>query len=619
MPGRGRFRQTGAEIDARRSLRGPLALALLAVVTAFATANVWAAFSSSDDNPGNAITVGSVAISDNDSGSAMLSLSSAPLGTSDTSCIKTSYSGSLPSEVHHYVTASGALAPYLTLNVTRGTGANTFDNCSDFTADSTNYFGKGAGVIYDGKLSNYPTSWGAGIVDPASGGSYSSMVSGTSGLVSYWRLGDNAISADELDDSAGTILSNHTGQLGASWTESSGQARVAVFTNENRLRKETGDGAAQYYTSAIPSSANYLVEADVHVKSLLASDAIGVTGRMSTSTDTFYFARYLVDSGYWQLLRVVDGTSTSLGTYAQTLSSGQTYRLTLDMNGSTIRVLVDGVQRISATDANITAAGRGGIRLGIGNSTAQSTNTAGLHLDNFRVTSLSTTAADSQGTNTGTYAGGVRLNQPGALSGDSDRAALFDGTSGRVTVPNQAALQLTGNFSIEAWVKPNSVTGTRYLVNKGTFYYLYLNGSDVVFGFRSGGVYKWVVASGAASVGSWHHFVGTYNGATLSLYRNGIGVASAATSGAVDTSTANLFIGAISDTGSFFSGTMDEVALYNRALSVADVSTHYAARVAEVWSNPENHAYKFQITLDNDSAALGKSATATFHWEARNL
>ena len=41
--------------------------------------------------------------------------------------------------------------------------------CTNFTADSTNYIGSGAGVIYAGLLSAYPTTYGAGIVDPTSG------------------------------------------------------------------------------------------------------------------------------------------------------------------------------------------------------------------------------------------------------------------------------------------------------------------------------------------------------------------------------------------------------------------------------------------------------------------
>ena len=53
--------------------------------------------------------------------------------------------------------------------ITRGTIATpTFDSCTGFTADAANYIGAGAGVIYDGKLADYPTSYAAGIVDPDS-------------------------------------------------------------------------------------------------------------------------------------------------------------------------------------------------------------------------------------------------------------------------------------------------------------------------------------------------------------------------------------------------------------------------------------------------------------------
>lgn len=613
----------------RAGLRGLLALALIVVASAVLSAKVYAALSSETANADNTLAAGNVAITDNDSGEAMLSLSSAPLGSSDTSCINVSYQGSVPAQVRHHATVTGGLAPHLGLKVTRGTGANAFDNCSNFTADPTNYFGKGAGVIYNGKLSDYPTSWAAGILDPASGDSYSSTVGGTPGLVGYWRLGDGAVSADEFEDSAGTVLSSHTDSLAGTWTSSAGQERTAVVTNENRLRKETGAGAAQYYTSATPSNANYAVEADVHVKSLLtggtpdSGDAAGILGRMdignTNGLGTNYLARYHVGYGEWQLRRHVDGVATALGSYAQTLTPGQTYRLSLEMNGSTIRLLVDGVQRISVTDTAISAAGRGGVRFGQANSTPQPTDTSGLHLDNFRITSLTSAAADANGPHTGTYSSGVRLNQPGALSGDADRAGLFTGTASRVVVPNQPSLQLSGNFSIETWIKPDVVTGTRYVLHKDSFYYLYLIGTDVVFGFRSGGVYKYVIASGAATAGSWQHFVGAYRGGMLSLYRNGVQVASAAQSGAVDTGTSNLFIGAFSDAGSFFQGTIDDIALYNVGLTEKQVWNHYAAAVGEIWTNPESHAYKFQITLDNDAAAIGKTATATFNWEARNL
>lgn len=49
---------------------------------------------------------------------------------------------------------------------------------------------------------------------------------------------------------------------------------------------------ALYYTSATPSSANYTVEADVHVASAVENDMAGVVGRLDTTSGTYYLARY---------------------------------------------------------------------------------------------------------------------------------------------------------------------------------------------------------------------------------------------------------------------------------------------------------------------------------------
>jgi hypothetical protein len=131
---------------------------------------VYAAFSGTTANSSNSFAAGTVNISDNDSGSAMLSLSSAVPGSSDTACIKITYSGTLDANVRLYVTLTGTLAPYLTLTVTRGTdSAPSFDSCTNFTADATNYIGAGSGVIYSGLLSAFPSTYAAGLVDPVSG------------------------------------------------------------------------------------------------------------------------------------------------------------------------------------------------------------------------------------------------------------------------------------------------------------------------------------------------------------------------------------------------------------------------------------------------------------------
>lgn len=142
-------------------------LALASLATVSAATGTHAAFVATTPNTGNAITSGTVAIGDNDSGGVLMSLANAIPGDQTTGCVRVTYTGSLASAVRLYGTVSGALAPYLTLTVTRGTQASgTFPTCTGFTADATSYIGQGAGVVFSGALSTYPSTYAAGLVDP---------------------------------------------------------------------------------------------------------------------------------------------------------------------------------------------------------------------------------------------------------------------------------------------------------------------------------------------------------------------------------------------------------------------------------------------------------------------
>lgn len=64
-----------------------------------------------------------------------------------------------------------------------------------------------------------------------------------------------------------------------------------------------------------------------------------------------------------------------------------------------------------------------------------------------------------------------------------------------------------------------------------------------------------------------------YDGATIRLYVNGVQVASRAQTGVIATSTNPLQIGGDSIYGQYFAGRIDEVRVYNRALSVAEIQS----------------------------------------------
>ncbi len=99
------------------------------------------------------------------------------------------------------------------------------------------------------------------------------------------------------------------------------------------------------------------------------------------------------------------------------------------------------------------------------------------------------------------------------------------------------------------------------------------NSSRPAAGAILGGVYGEVYGTAALTANTWAHLAVTYNGATMQLYVNGVQVASHAQTGAIATSTNPLQIGGDSLYGQYFAGRIDEVRIYNRGLSVAEIQS----------------------------------------------
>jgi hypothetical protein len=126
-----------------------------------------AALSGTTENAANSFSAGTVVLTDNDAGTALLSLANARPGAPVTNCLQVSYTGSLTAGVRLFGTYAGALAPYVKITITRGTDtAPSFGSCAAFTADTANHKGLGAGILFSGVLSTFPTTFAAGLTDP---------------------------------------------------------------------------------------------------------------------------------------------------------------------------------------------------------------------------------------------------------------------------------------------------------------------------------------------------------------------------------------------------------------------------------------------------------------------
>ena len=80
-------------------------------------------------------------------------------------------------------------------------------------------------------------------------------------------------------------------------------------------------------------------------------------------------------------------------------------------------------------------------------------------------------------------------------------------------------------------------------------------------------------ASGTAALplNTWSHLAATYDGATLRIYVNAVQVASQAVTGSIVTSSNPLNVGGNSVWGEYFAGLIDEVRIYGRALTAAEI------------------------------------------------
>ena len=80
-----------------------------------------------------------------------------------------------------------------------------------------------------------------------------------------------------------------------------------------------------------------------------------------------------------------------------------------------------------------------------------------------------------------------------------------------------------------------------------------------------------MTGAAALPLNTWTHLAMTYDGITLRLYQNGAQVGSRALTGSIVTSSLPLQIGGSALWGEYFAGRIDEVKLYNRALTVAEL------------------------------------------------
>lgn len=182
---------------------------------------------------------------------------------------------------------------------------------------------------------------------------------------------------------------------------------------------------------------------------------------------------------------------------------------------------------------------------------------------------------------------------PGAEygTGKVGRGFAFDGSNDLVSVADHDSLDLTGDFTIEAWVNATATSGERTIVSKRSgdnsdvTYVFFLREGVPMFASRIGGGSFREVSPGVTLPAGLNHVAVTLAGSTMKIFINGTSVIETTTYDGVRPATSGpLTIGAgVTDaspennpTGAF-AGVIDELALYDRALTNAEVTAIFSA------------------------------------------
>ena len=195
----------------------------------------------------------------------------------------------------------------------------------------------------------------------------------------------------------------------------------------------------------------------------------------------------------------------------------------------------------------------------------------------------------------------------------------FNGSTSYARVSDQAGLDVTTGLTLSAWIKPRAQTSQdligRAIAGSSDGYELSLSSAGTVFMRLNqasfGDTYRLDSLTHYPFSGTkWMHVAATYNGTTMRIYINGVFEGSITGPTAIAANLLNVGIGAQSDGTRRFNGNMDDVRIYNRALSASEIATLFSVSPAVA---------DLSITKSDSVSSVIPGQSITYSIQASNL
>jgi len=224
-----------------------------------------------------------------------------------------------------------------------------------------------------------------------------------------------------------------------------------------------------------------------------------------------------------------------------------------------------------------------------------------------------TVALDSSGNGND----GIFVGDPQWVDGVIGGALEFNGDD-YLDCGNGPSLQIQDAITISFWFNVDAFQNTwEGFLAKGDNSYRVSRGPGTgdathmgISGTSAGDGNGWFNGNSIVTGGVWHHFAGTYDGAEGRIYIDGVLDATSPGTGQINISDYNFYIGENAQaTGRFLHGILDDVRIYNQALSQAEI------RVAMKGPSAGEPVAELMFAEDFESYAVGTDLHGVNNWE----